>query len=188
MAKTLIDLIDTGRIKTLEDLKSAYHKIVMKTHPDAIGSNKLLPQYLSLTDQYEEAKKYLSLAKDEQKNLKPKFSIRLGLTEAIDKLNAQECKADGRKIISAKEKAQSTVERWEKDWTDLYDKENNPVIMIVPHLPNNIIAFRIVDNDLYLIRAHKDQRLTLYKVSGADNKLLQFFMNKIESSQSMSVA
>jgi hypothetical protein len=153
----------------------------MKTHPDAIGSNKLLPQYLSLTDQYEEAKKYLfDILKLKREGTKPKFFIRLDLAEAINKLNVIECKADELKVVSAKEKAIETLSRWQKDWADLYEDETNPVIMIIPSLPNNIIAFRIVDNDLYLIRAHKDQHLTLYKISGANHKLLQFVAKNIE--------
>ena len=55
----LLQLIETGRVQTLDGLKAAYRKAVMKTHPDAAGSNKYLESYLKLRSQYEEAKAHL---------------------------------------------------------------------------------------------------------------------------------
>ena len=56
----LIHLIDKGRIRTLEELKATYHKLVMKTHPDAVGSDRLLGKYLEFSAHYEDAKRHLS--------------------------------------------------------------------------------------------------------------------------------
>jgi len=55
----LIRLIREGRIGTLQQLKSTYRILVMKTHPDAVGSDRLVESHLSLSAQYEEARQFL---------------------------------------------------------------------------------------------------------------------------------
>ncbi len=45
-----------GRIRNLEDLKGAYRALVMKTHPDAVGSDALVEEYIRYSGFYEEAK------------------------------------------------------------------------------------------------------------------------------------
>jgi curved DNA-binding protein CbpA len=69
MSNVLLQLIETGRIQTLDGLKAAYRKAVMKTHPDAAGSNKYLESYLKLRSQSEEAKAYFARAQNTQANL-----------------------------------------------------------------------------------------------------------------------
>jgi len=172
MTKTLIDLIDEGKIKTLDDLKSAYHKIVMKTHPDAVGSEKLLAQYLSFTDQYEEAKGHLLNSQFTEKRVeeyksishKIKFFVNLGFTEAIEKLKAYEYSVDDEKMLLAKKQAEEILKKWREDQL-VPENEDSPIIMVEPALPKNVIAFRVIKDNLYLIRAHKDQRLTLHKLA-----------------------
>ena len=60
MTNPFVQLIADGRIRTLADLKAAYHNLVMQTHPDAVGSDRLLSKFLEFSDQYEEAKGYLA--------------------------------------------------------------------------------------------------------------------------------
>jgi hypothetical protein len=45
----LIQLIVDGRIRTLEDLRATYHKLAMQTHPDAVGSDKLVRKFLEFS-------------------------------------------------------------------------------------------------------------------------------------------
>jgi hypothetical protein len=59
MVNPLTKLISEGKIDTLDQLKSTYRTLVMKTHPDAVGSNKYVEGYLSLSSYYEEAKQEL---------------------------------------------------------------------------------------------------------------------------------
>ena len=60
MVNPLTKLISDGKIETLDQLKSTYRTLVMKTHPDAVGSNKYVEGYLSLSSYYEEAKQVLT--------------------------------------------------------------------------------------------------------------------------------
>ncbi len=54
-----IRLIRQGRIKSLQQLRNTYRTLVMKTHPDTVGSNRLIDRYLSFGSYYEEAKSAL---------------------------------------------------------------------------------------------------------------------------------
>jgi hypothetical protein len=55
-----IRLIHQGRIEDLDDLKRAYRRLVMRTHPDAIGSTQLVQKFLEFGECYETAKIYLA--------------------------------------------------------------------------------------------------------------------------------
>ena len=55
MENVFIKYIDQGRIKSLSDLKKYYRQIVMRTPPDAIGSDKLVDQYIEYSNFYAEA-------------------------------------------------------------------------------------------------------------------------------------
>jgi len=48
MSNPLLQLIETGRIQTFDGLKAAYRQAIMKTHPDAVGSDKYVESYLKL--------------------------------------------------------------------------------------------------------------------------------------------
>jgi hypothetical protein len=48
--------IREGRIRDLQQLRSAYRSLVMKTHPDAIGSDGLASRFVALSSDYEEAR------------------------------------------------------------------------------------------------------------------------------------
>jgi hypothetical protein len=60
MENMFIRYIDSGKIRDHSELRHVYMKIVMKTHPDTVGSDRLVNRFLALTDQYEEAREYLS--------------------------------------------------------------------------------------------------------------------------------
>jgi len=88
MKNVFIPLIDDGRIATLDALKRAYRRLVMKTHPDAIGSNRLVRDFLEFSEFYEEAKSYLSkkgeqLTRDVKTN---KWNYRLEFFRQLKKL------------------------------------------------------------------------------------------------------
>jgi hypothetical protein len=92
MTNVLMQLIQAGRIQTLDGLKGAYRNAIMKTHPDAVGSNKYLESYLELRNQYEEAKAYLAKSrplegnseKDDKRNHRLEFFEKLNQIESLE--------------------------------------------------------------------------------------------------------
>ena len=59
MENVFLGYIKKGRIRDLDELKRTYRRIVMKTHPDAVGSDRLVEQYLEYRSFYEEARAIL---------------------------------------------------------------------------------------------------------------------------------
>jgi hypothetical protein len=51
-----VKYIREGRIRSVDELKSYYRQIVMKTHPDIVGSDRLVEQYIEYGKQYSEAR------------------------------------------------------------------------------------------------------------------------------------
>jgi len=49
-------------VTTGAQLRGAYRALVLRTHPDAVGSERLLDRYLALSSQYEEARRLLGEA------------------------------------------------------------------------------------------------------------------------------
>ena len=60
MQNIFLKYVDQGRIRSLDDLKSCYRQIVMKTHPDAVGSDRLVECYIEYGRQYCEAMALIS--------------------------------------------------------------------------------------------------------------------------------
>jgi hypothetical protein len=54
-----IRMISEGRIRNLQQLKSAYRSLVLVTHPDAAGSDRLAYALVRLSSDYEEARAFL---------------------------------------------------------------------------------------------------------------------------------
>jgi hypothetical protein len=58
-ANPFIRSIDEGRIGSREDLRRLYRRLAMKTHPDAVGSDRLSRKFIQFGSDYEEARRYL---------------------------------------------------------------------------------------------------------------------------------
>ena len=54
-----VKYINAGKIRNLIDLKKIFHQLVMETHPDAVGSDRLVEKYISYQNDYEAAKVHL---------------------------------------------------------------------------------------------------------------------------------
>ena len=59
MENVFLGYIKQGRIRNLDELKRTYRRIVMKTHPDAVGSDSMVEEYLACRQHYEEARALL---------------------------------------------------------------------------------------------------------------------------------
>ena len=82
--------ISEGRIRNLLQLKSAYRSLVMKTHPDAVGSDRLTDTFVRLSSEYEEAKTFLeSRAPFRQSPALPRTkNNRLAFYQALQRLQS----------------------------------------------------------------------------------------------------
>jgi hypothetical protein len=118
MDNVFIQLIDQGRIRDLDGLKRAYRRLVMKTHPDAIGSARLVKEFLEFGEYYEAAKAYLGSQaparhtglQKESTNSRLEFFRQLKKLEAIDAPYAYH--RDYAKINPIKETAAEMFEKW----------------------------------------------------------------------------
>ena len=85
-----IQLIQDGRITSLENLKRSYRMIVMRTHPDAVGSAERTDEFLTFSCYYEEAKAFLFRSATDVRNdiQVPKVNPRLQFYQKVKKIES----------------------------------------------------------------------------------------------------
>ena len=174
MVNALIQLIQSGKLRTLEDLRSTYHKIVMKTHPDAVGSDKYLNRYLQLSNEYEEAKGFLTESQRAQgdsvgqssQNHRLAFFQQLHLIETLEMPYNFHPEENFEELVVAKKAAANELERWRNDLAGLYSRADKEYVRIKTEKPmgpylkhalalnvrplvHNLIAFHLTGRDLY---------------------------------------
>ena len=174
MGNVLIQLIQSGKLRSFEDLKSTYHKVVIKTHPDAVGSEKYLDRYLQLSTEYEEARTYLAElhhalgVTEEQvyKNHRMAFFQQLRLIESLEMPYAFHPGENIEKLLIAKKAAANELELWRLDLAGLYSRADEEYVRIKAEKPigpylkhalalnvrplvHNLIAFHLTGRDLY---------------------------------------
>jgi hypothetical protein len=151
MNNPLVQLIADGRIRTLADLKATYHKLVMQTHPDAVGSDKLIRKFIEINDHYEEAKRYLmGLASDAgllaepsaepsteeaETNHRLEFYKQLHRIERLEVPYAFRLDDNQESISSAKVLAIKALSEWSPQIVDLYTKADEEHMSIKREKP-----------------------------------------------------
>ncbi len=133
MANIFIQCIQQKKIRSLEELKRAYRRIVMKTHPDAVGSDRLVEQYLECRTSFEEAKALLE-AGGKQPDLaavpdaggyRLRFYQEFYRLERMDKPYAFNRYTFNRKQIDlTKQRAFEYFCKWRQDRVELYEQAN----------------------------------------------------------------
>lgn len=181
MGNALIQLIRSGKLRSFEDLKSAYHKVMMKTHPDAVGSDKYLHRYLKLSAEYEEARAYLAkyqgaggdLDHQISKNHRFTFFQQLRLVESLEMPYAFHPEENLEKLLIAKKTAQDELQSWKKELAGLYSRADKEYVRIKAEKPmgpylkhalalnvrplvHNLIAFHLTGQDLYAKQAKQN--------------------------------
>ena len=159
----LIQLIVDGRIRTLEDLRSTYHKLAMQTHPDAVGSDKLVRKFLEFSDQYEEAKQ-------------------LHLIESLEMPYAFHSDENQESITAAKQLAISALSQWNPTVVDLYAKADSDHLSIKREKPrgpylkhalalnirpiiHNIVAFHLTGQEVYARQSQQNLNAIMQKLA-----------------------
>lgn len=181
MGKVLIQLVQSGKLRSFEDLKSTYHKVVMKTHPDAVGSDKYLDRYLRLSTEYEEARTYLAESQRAQgdsvdevkRNHRLAFFQQLHLIESLEMPYAFHPEENIEKLLIAKKTAANELELWRLDLAELYSQADKEYVRIKAEKPmgpylkhalalnvrplvHNLITFHLTGRDLYAKQAKQN--------------------------------
>jgi hypothetical protein len=165
-------LIDQGRITDMEGLRRAYRRLVMKTHPDAIGSTRLVKEFLEFGEYYEAAKLYLrSSGRMPQSGApQPGVNYRLEFFQQMKRLEAADAPyayhRDERQIRAIKEAAAGMFRKWRPRGFELYaraDHEHDFIKSEKPEGPylkkalalnlspvfHNVIMFHLTGRNVY---------------------------------------
>jgi len=205
----LIQLIVDGRIRTLEDLRSTYHKLAMQTHPDAVGSDKLVRKFLEFSDQYEEAKAYLAQSKTDlsptessRTNHRLEFYRQLHLIESLEMPYAFHLDENQKSIAAAKQLAISALSQWKPAVVDLYAKADSDHLSIKrgkprgPYLKHalalnirpiihNIVAFQLTGQEVYARQSQQNLNAIMQKLAdqgwNALHGLLTFMIEDLKN-------
>ena len=189
MNNTLIQLIVDGRIRTLEDLRSTYHKLAMQTHPDAVGSDKLVRKFLEFSDQYEEAKAYLAQSKKDlsstetfRTNHRLEFYKQLHLIESLEMPYAFHTDENQESIAAAKQQAISALSQWNPTVVELCAKADSDHLSIKREKPrgpylkhalalnirpiiHNIVAFHLTGQEVYARQSQQNLNAIMQKLA-----------------------
>jgi hypothetical protein len=189
MENPLIQLIDKGRIRSLEELKATYHKLVMKTHPDAVGSDKLVDKYLEFSSHYEDAKRYLSSVSNASASVEVGSTLdyrldyfkQLHVIESLEMPYAYHPEENIQRIQAAKAQAIQSLTVWKPTLLDLYRNADREYVAIKREKPrgpylkyalalnvrpilHNIIAFHLTGQNLYAKQAKQNLTAILHIV------------------------
>ena len=206
----LIQLIVDGRIRTLEDLRATYHTLAMQTHPDAVGSDKLVRKFLEFSDQYEEAKGYLAksikdqgfLPEGSSTNYRLEFYKQLHLVESLEMPYALHSDENQESITAAKQLAISALLEWKPAVVDLYGKADSDHLSIKREKPtgpylkhalalnvrpiiHNIVAFHLTGQEVYARQSQQNLNAIMQKLAdqgwNALHGLLTFMIEDLKN-------
>jgi len=185
MGNVLIQLIQSGKLRSFEDLKSTYHKIVMKTHPDAVGSDKYLAEFHSAQG-----------VSDEQacKNHRLAFFEQLRLIESLEMPYAFHQEENLEKLSLAKKAASDALQSWNKELAELYSQADKEYVKIktekpmgpylkhalalnVTPLMHNLIAFHLTGRDLYAKQARQNLSGIMHQLTENGCNALREFLS-----------
>ncbi len=207
---TLIQLIVDGRIRSLEDLKATYHQLVMQTHPDAVGSDRLVRKFLEFSDEYEEAKAYLAQSlKDHDSsseapatNHRLEFYRQLHVIESLEMPYAFRSDENRESISIAKQLAIRALSQWKPAVVDLYIKADADHLAIKREKPrgpylkhalalnirpliHNIIAFHLTGQEVYEKQSQQNLNAIMQKLAdqgwNALHGLLTFMIEDLKN-------
>jgi hypothetical protein len=198
----LIRLIDAGKIESFESLKGAYHKVVMKTHPDAAGSERYLERFLELSRDFQEARTYLARTapagpvpeKENPKNHRLAFFQELRRVETLEMPYSFHPEENVPELRRAKAAAARELGCWRKEWAGLYaradceyarikrEKPRGPYMkhalaLNVRPLVHNVIGFHLTGRTLYEKQAKQNLSGIMHQLSAEKCDALRDFIS-----------
>jgi hypothetical protein len=199
MNNPMVQLIADGRIRTLAELKATYRKLVMQTHPDAVGSDKLISKFIEINDHYEEAKGYLTRSADnaelllEGTNYRLEFYKQLHTIETLETPYAFRLDDNQKSISSAKALAIKALSEWSPRIVDLYTKADAEHVSVKREKPmgpylkhalalnirpliHNILAYQLTGQEVYAKQCRQNLNVIMQKVAEGGWRSLHGFL------------
>ncbi len=165
MENKLLKYIKDGRITNIGELRRLYRRIVLRTHPDSIGSDKLVNEFIEFSNYYEEAKALLVPINVDQ-NHRLHFFRAMSLLERIELPYNQDKQTKRSRIDAIKNEAHAHFVKWKGDCAELYELANREYDSIQKEKPrgpyrkhalyanlrpvfHNIVAYHLSGSSLY---------------------------------------
>jgi hypothetical protein len=184
-----IQLIQSGRIKTLDELKHSYRRIVMRTHPDALGSVDEGRRFVQFSIFYEEAKGQLLHASDRGSeshynapvNRRLRFFQELQKLESIDTPYSSHRKENEELLNALRRTANGKFNEWKLGNDSLQDladgryarmKVDKPMGPYLIHalaqtlrpVIHNVISFHLTGRDIYRKQARQNSHAIIVQL------------------------
>jgi hypothetical protein len=194
MDNPLTRLIHEGKIRNLQQLKSTYRTLVMKTHPDAVGSDRLVEGYLSLSSFYEEARRFFEnkSSLQEQNHRLAYFQI-LEKLERIDKPYSFHRQQNHLAIRALQGEAWFHFRSWNEQYEQLYvaaDREYDRIKSGKPSGPymkhalainmsptfHNIVAYHLTGMSFYKQQVNQNLKAILQRLVVEEYPALKEFI------------
>jgi hypothetical protein len=201
VANPLIQLIIDGRIASLGELRSTYHKLLMQTHPDAVGSDKLVRKFLEFGEYYAEAKAFLHQSIEESPlsvetanvSHRLRFYKELFLIESLEIPYGFHPEENQRSIEHARQNAIGELSAWRPDIVDLYrkaDEEHSRIKREKPMGPymthalalnvrpliHNILAYQLTGRTVYAKQSRQNLNAIMQKIAQRGCNALHGFL------------
>ena len=174
-ANPFIQRITDGRIRTREELRHLYRRLVMRTHPDMVGSDSLSHRFIQLVTDYQEARHYFDLGEassadpDRAARADPRleFYESLHILERVDTPFNFSRHRDAGRIQHLKEETREWFSLWRPELGELHAMASAQYDQLKRERPagpyrkddlysnlypffNNITCFHVMGNQFYL--------------------------------------
>jgi hypothetical protein len=205
-----LTLIENGQIRNLEDLKRSYRRIVMRTHPDAAGSDRNADAFVRFSKYYEDAKKHLAISatgesifrKRAETNHRLRFFQSLKILETIDMPYSFHRKENEGRIRALHREAAESFGKWnaapqglfhaatreyERIWSD---KPSGPYMkhalaLNLRPILHNIMSFHLTGREVYRKQARQNIAAILDRLAAngyaAFREYLTFLMGDMKN-------